>query len=86
MCGFHLLNIYTKLLRVEEPLRRCWDKTKYLKDPTKRDKVPLGLDNEFKTLVQETLNFLNYLCMQSVKAILSPRLKTLLDSIFNQID
>lgn len=44
------LLLWAEMLRVEEPLRRCWDKDKYLKDPKKRDTLPLGVDDEYKRL------------------------------------
>ena len=36
-------------MRVEEPLRRCWDKKKFFNKTTDSEKpIPMGLDDDFK--------------------------------------
>lgn len=41
---------FTKLQRVEEPLRRVWNKKKYQAKSTSKRNLPMGVDSEYAFL------------------------------------
>ena len=40
----------TEMLRIEEPLRKFWDKQTYMKQSAKKKDLPVGLDPAFTFL------------------------------------
>ena len=60
--SFLYLQPPAKLLRVEEPLRRCWSKKKYSDGPGPKGKsVPEGLEEEYSFLDFDDRHWLKWI-------------------------